>query len=57
MHKEIFMRAGFEQIYHHEKLMYIEASVMMKPNEQIFTAKWYKFTFAEKKQIDFKKFV
>ena len=30
VHKEIFLSAGFEQIYHLEKLKYIEASVMMK---------------------------
>jgi SAM-dependent methyltransferase len=30
VHKEIFMSAGFEQIYHFEKLKYIQASVFMK---------------------------
>lgn len=29
VHKEIFLSAGFEQIYHLQKLKYIEASVMM----------------------------
>jgi len=29
-HKEIFMSAGFEQIYHHEKMKYIEVSIFMK---------------------------
>ena len=29
VHKEIFMSAGFEQIYHLEKLKYIEASIFM----------------------------
>lgn len=31
VHKEIFLSAGFEEIYHIEKLKYVEASVMMKP--------------------------
>lgn len=30
VHKEIFLSAGFEQIYHFEKLKYIQASVFMK---------------------------
>ncbi len=30
VHKEIFISAGFEQIYHFEKLKYIQASVFMK---------------------------
>jgi SAM-dependent methyltransferase len=30
VHKEIFLSAGFEQIYHLEKLKYIEASIFMK---------------------------
>jgi SAM-dependent methyltransferase len=30
MHKEIFLSAGFEQIYHLEKLKFIEASILMK---------------------------
>lgn len=30
LHKEIFMSAGFEQIYHLQKLKYIEVSVLMK---------------------------
>jgi SAM-dependent methyltransferase len=30
VHKEIFLSAGFEQIYHLEKLKYIEASILMK---------------------------
>ena len=29
VHKEIFMSAGFEQIYHLKKLKYIEASILM----------------------------
>lgn len=29
VHKEIFMSAGFEQVYHLEKLKYIEASILM----------------------------
>jgi SAM-dependent methyltransferase len=29
VHKEIFMSAGFEQIYHLQKLKYIEASIFM----------------------------
>ena len=29
VHKEIFMSAGFEQIYHLEKLKYIEACILM----------------------------
>ena len=29
VHKEIFLSAGFEQIYHLEKLKYIEASILM----------------------------
>lgn len=29
VHKEIFLSAGFEQIYHLEKLKYIEASIFM----------------------------
>ena len=33
IHKEIFMSAGFEQIYHLEKLKYIEASILMKSLE------------------------
>lgn len=30
VHKEIFLSAGFEQIFHVQKLKYIEASVLMK---------------------------
>src|ERR1035437_7172939 len=30
VHKEIFLSAGFEQIYHFEKLKYIQARVFMK---------------------------
>ena len=30
VHKEIFLSAGFEQVYHLEKLKYIEASIFMK---------------------------
>ncbi len=30
VHKEIFMSAGFEQIYHLQKFKYIEASILMK---------------------------
>jgi SAM-dependent methyltransferase len=35
VHKEIFLSAGFEQIYHLEKLKYIEAGIFMSvdPNE------------------------
>ena len=29
VHKEIFMSAGFEQIFHFKKLKYIEASILM----------------------------
>lgn len=29
LHKEIFMSAGFEQIFHYEKLKYIQASIFM----------------------------
>ncbi len=31
LHKEIFLSAGFEQIYHLEKFLFIEASVLMLP--------------------------
>ena len=34
IHEEIFMSAGFDQIYHLEKLEYIEASVLMKSSEE-----------------------
>ena len=30
VHKEIFMSAGFEQIFHYEKLKYIQATIFMK---------------------------
>ena len=33
VHKEIFLSAGFEQIYHLEKFKYIEASILMKAAE------------------------
>ena len=29
LHKEIFLSAGFEEIFHEEKFRYIEASVLM----------------------------
>ena len=29
LHKEIFLSAGFEQIYHLQKLKYVEASILM----------------------------
>lgn len=29
LHKEIFLSAGFEQIFHYEKLKYIQASILM----------------------------
>ncbi len=34
VHKEIFLSAGFEQIYHLQKLKYIEASILMKSSEE-----------------------
>ncbi len=30
VHKEIFLSAGFEEIYHFKKLQYIQASILMK---------------------------
>ena len=33
LHKEIFMSAGFEQIFHYEKLKYIQATIFMKSFE------------------------
>lgn len=33
LHKEIFLSAGFEEIYHLEKFKFIEASILMKPLE------------------------
>ena len=35
LHKEIFLSAGFEQIYHLEKLRYIEVSILMNSSEEI----------------------
>jgi hypothetical protein len=29
VHKEIFLSAGFEQIFHYEKLKYIQATIFM----------------------------
>jgi anti-anti-sigma regulatory factor len=29
VHEEVFMSAGFEQIYHLQKFKYIEASILM----------------------------
>ena len=33
LHKEIFLSAGYEEIYHLEKFKFIEASILMKPLE------------------------
>ena len=33
VHKEIFLSAGFEQIFHYEKLKYIQATIFMKALE------------------------
>jgi len=30
IHKEIFLSAGFEEIYHYQKMTYIQASILMK---------------------------
>ena len=30
VHKEIFLSAGFEEIYHYQKMKYIQASILMK---------------------------
>lgn len=35
VHQEIFMSAGFEQIFHYEKLKYIQADIFMKSTEEI----------------------
>lgn len=35
LHKEIFLSAGFEEIYHLEKFTFIEASILMKPLEDL----------------------
>lgn len=34
VHKEIFLSAGFEQIFHLQKLKYIEACILMKSSEE-----------------------
>jgi SAM-dependent methyltransferase len=38
VHKEIFLSAGFEQVFHYEKLKYIQATIFMKGVEEIFDA-------------------
>ena len=36
IHKEIFMSAGFEQIFYYEKLKYIQATIFMKSAEESY---------------------